>query len=101
MQSGEPATMRRPETLADRRISRRSAVLAGSLGAATVVGGSAFGRAAAQVATPIAEIAEATTAHDGLAVEVIEMFDALPGTKALAFWAPPDAGRPAWFPARS
>jgi beta-lactamase class A len=88
--------MRRPETLTDRRISRRGAVLAGSLGAATVVGGSAFGRAAAQVATPIAELAETTPAHDGLAVEVIEMFDALPGTKALAFWAPPDAGRPAW-----
>ena len=35
-------------------------------------------------------------AQDGLAVEVIELFDALPGTKALKFWAPPDAGRPAW-----
>ena len=35
-------------------------------------------------------------ALDGLAVEVIELFDSLPGTKGLKFWAPPDAGRPEW-----
>jgi beta-lactamase class A len=34
--------------------------------------------------------------QDGLSIEVIELFGALPGTKALEFWAPPDAGRPGW-----
>ena len=34
--------------------------------------------------------------QDGLSVEIIEAVSALPGTKALTLWAPPDAGRPAW-----
>jgi beta-lactamase class A len=49
----------------------------------------------AQEATPTATIA-AEPAQDGLAVEVIELLDALPGTKSIKFWAPPDAGRPEW-----
>ena len=67
----------------------------GGLGMASALGAGAFGRTAAQVATPIPAHTE-LPAQDGLSVEVIELFDALPGTKALAFWAPPDAGRPAW-----
>jgi beta-lactamase class A len=59
--------------------------------------GAAFTHASAQEATPTAgETFGEAPAQDGLSVEVIELFDALPGTKALAFWAPPDAGRPAW-----
>ncbi len=59
--------------------------------------GGALRRAAAQDATPasIASI-EDDAAHDGLSIEVIQLFDALPGVKALRFWAPPDAGRAAW-----
>lgn len=67
----------------------------GGFGMASALGAGAFGRTAAQVATPIPAHTE-LPAQDGLSVEVIELFDALPGTKALAFWAPPDAGRPAW-----
>ena len=61
------------------------------------VGSGGLGRALAQDATPTTEaaIGEAP-AQDGLAVEVIELLDALPGTKSIKFWAPPDAGRPAW-----
>lgn len=86
----------RSKTAAEMRISRRGAMRAGSLGAAAALGGGAFGRTAAQVATPISPPHTELPAQDGLSVEVIELFDALPGTKALAFWAPPDAGRPAW-----
>jgi len=92
-----PVTTQRPGSIAEQRLSRRGAVRAGGLGVTAALGGAAFKDAAAQVATPAsaAEIREGV-AQDGLSIEVIELFDALPGTKALAFWAPPDAGRPAW-----
>src|SRR5215212_10113438 len=77
------------------KLSRRGALLAGGLGLAASLGGSPLGSVSAEDATPTATIAEGQTA-DGLAVEVIELFDSLPGTKGLKFWAPPDAGRPEW-----
>jgi beta-lactamase class A len=90
-------TNHRSKTFAEHRLSRRGAVRAGGLGMAAALGASAFSQTSAQDATP--SVAAATgeeSAQDGLSVEVIELFDALPGTKGLAFWAPPDAGRPAW-----
>ena len=67
------------------------------LGVAASLGTSGLDRVLAQDATPVTTtpIGEEQT-QDGLAVEVIEFFDALPGTKALKVWAPPDAGRPGW-----
>lgn len=90
-------TVQRPTILTAHPLTRRSALRAGSLGAAASFGGAALRRAAAQEATPVVEATAAeATAQDGLSVEVIQLFDALPGTKALSFWAPPDAGRAAW-----
>jgi len=64
---------------------------------AASLGTGGLSRAFAQDATPVtATTIEEEPAQDGLAVEVIELFDTLPGTKALKVWAPPDAGRPAW-----
>lgn len=90
-------TLHRTGNLSEHRLSRRGALRAGGLGAAAYVGDAAIRRASAQDATPIpAATAGEEPAPDGLSVEVIELFNALPGTKALKFWAPPDAGRPAW-----
>jgi beta-lactamase class A len=91
-------TSHRFEPLSDHRLSRRGAVRAGGLGVAAVLGGAAVQRVKAQEATPAAPkpTIGGDAAQDGLSVEVIQLFDALPGTKALAFWAPPDAGRPEW-----
>ena len=82
-------------TFTGNRLSRRGALRAGGLGVAASLGGGGLDRALAQDATPVTSSGE-DLARDGLAVEVIELFDALPGTKALKVWAPPDAGRPAW-----
>ena len=79
----------------EHRLSRRRALRAGGLGVAGSFGGVALRSVSAQDATPTTTIAE-TTAQDGLSVEVIELFRSLPGTKGVKFWAPPDAGRPAW-----
>lgn len=80
-----------------RPLSRRAALRAGSLGIAASLGAATLGQVSAQDATPTTEpIPRAQLVQDGLAVEVIELFDALPGEKALEFWAPPDAGRPEW-----
>ena len=64
---------------------------------AASLGSGGLNRVLAQDATPVTTttIGE-EQAQDGLSVEVIELFDELPGTKALKIWAPPDAGRPAW-----
>src|SRR5215204_4929334 len=78
-----------------RKLSRRGALRAGGIGVAAGLGGASLRSVAAQDATPTAETGEEPTL-DGLAVEVIELFDSLPGTKGLKFWAPPDAGRPEW-----
>src|SRR5215218_7057503 len=91
----KPMTTRRAGNFSERRLSRRRALRAGGLGVAGSFGGVNLRAAAAQNATPTATIAE-TTAQDGLSVEVIELFRSLPGTKGVKFWAPPDAGRPAW-----
>lgn len=80
-----------------RQMSRRGALRAGSLGTAAALGAATLRRVAAQEGTPAAApMPRAHPAQDGLAVEVIELFNVLPGTKALDFWAPPDAGRPEW-----
>jgi beta-lactamase class A len=90
-------TIQQPGPVTEQRLTRRGAMRAGGIGVAAALGGSAFGHAAAQVATPTAALPIGDElAQDSLSVEVIQLFDALPGTKALAFWAPPDAGRPAW-----
>ena len=86
---------RRLGSLTERKLSRRGALRASSLGVAAGLGGASLRSVSAQDATPTATITE-EPARDGLAVEVIELFDALPGTKGLKFWAPPDAGRPEW-----
>src|SRR5918994_4969569 len=83
-------------TVAEQRLSRRGALRAGGLGMVASLGSSGLSRALAQDATPTAAMTGEEPAQDGLAVEVIELIKALPGTKALKFWAPPDAGRPAW-----
>jgi beta-lactamase class A len=84
-------------TLTQRRLSRRGALRTGGLGVAASIGAATLGRVAAQEGTPAAEpMPRDHMVQDGLAVEIIELFDALPGTKALEFWAPPDAGRPEW-----
>src|SRR5215212_3214421 len=83
------------ESFTQPKLSRRGALLAGGLGVAASLGGASMRSVSAQEATPTATIGE-EPAEDGLAAEVIELFDALPGTKGLKFWAPPDAGRPEW-----
>jgi beta-lactamase class A len=66
------------------------------LGVASL-GAGGLNRVLAQDATPVTTSPiGAEQAQDGLSVDVIELFGALPGTKALKIWAPPDAGRPAW-----
>jgi beta-lactamase class A len=89
-------TDHQPTAFTTQRLSRRDAVRAGGLGVAATLSGGALRPASAQEATPIATSIREDPTQDGLSVEVIQLFDALPGTKALAFWAPPDAGRPAW-----
>src|ERR671916_533535 len=86
---------RRAGSVTHRKLSRRGALRAGGVGFAAGLGGSSLRSVSAQDATPTAAIAEEST-QDGLAVEVIELFDSLPGTKGLKIWAPPDAGRPEW-----
>jgi beta-lactamase class A len=90
--TGQPS-----RTLTENRLSRRGALRAGGLGVAASLGTGGLNRVLAQDATPVTTnpIGEELT-QDGLAVEVIELFDALPGSKALKVWAPPDAGRPGW-----
>jgi beta-lactamase class A len=87
----------RVRTFGEGRLSRRAALRAGGLGVAVSLGGAPLERTLAQEATPVAGalIGDEAT-QDGLSVEVIELFARLPGTKGLRFWAPPDAGRPAW-----
>jgi hypothetical protein len=88
-------TTLRAGNFTERRLSRRRALRAGGLGVAGSFGGAALRSVSAQDATPTTTIAE-TTVQDGLSGEVIELFGALPETKGVKFWAPPDAGRPAW-----
>jgi beta-lactamase class A len=88
-------TSQRSRTFTENRLSRRGALRAGGLGVAASLGTGGLNRVLAQDATPMATSGE-ELAQDGLTVEVIELFDALPGTKALKIWAPPDAGRPEW-----
>ncbi len=73
-------------------ISRRAAIGAASAGLAASLGSRFPSPALAQEATPIV----APPITDGLSAAVIEEFQRLPGQKGLRFWAPPDAGRPAW-----
>lgn len=82
--------------MANRLLTRRGAVRAGSLGAAALVGGGALRQAAAQEATPGATVPGSLPSGDGLGVEVLAAFNRLPGTKGIKFWAPADAGRPEW-----
>src|SRR5687768_6264285 len=74
-------TSQRSRTFTEHRLTRRGALRAGGLGVAASLGSGGLDRALAQ---------------DGLAVDVLAAFKSLPGTKSLKFWAPPDAGRPAW-----
>ena len=83
-------------SVTEQRLSRRGALRAGGLGVAASFGSGGLSRALAQDATPTAMTIGTEPAQDGLAIEVIELLDALPGTKSIKFWAPPDAGRPAW-----
>jgi beta-lactamase class A len=85
----------RPARFTERRLSRRGALRAGGLSVAAGLGSTSLRSVSAQEATPTAAVGE-ELAQDGLSTEVIELFDSLPGTKGLRFWAPPDAGRPAW-----
>jgi beta-lactamase class A len=78
------------------RHSRRRALAAGGLGVAGALAGSRAS-AGAQGATPAAgSLLDGPLPDDGLAQEVVAAFGALPGTKGLKLWAPPDAGRPEW-----
>jgi len=87
----------RSRTFTENRLSRRGALRAGGLGMAASLGSGRLNRGLAQDATPVTTTTiGADLPQDGLAVDVIEFFDALPGTKALKVWAPPDAGRPEW-----
>jgi len=90
-------TSQRSRTFTDHRLTRRGALRAGGLGVAASLGSGGLDRALAQDATPVttAPIGD-ELAQDGLAVDVLAAFKSLPGTKSLKFWAPPDAGRPAW-----
>ncbi|MCC2629461.1 MAG: hypothetical protein K0S14_3111, partial [Thermomicrobiales bacterium] len=87
-------------TFTKNRLSRRGALRAGGLSVAASLGSGGLNQVLAQDATPVttSPVGE-EQAQDGLSVDVIELFDALPGTKALKIWAPPDAGRPAWMAA--
>src|SRR4051812_3663872 len=90
-------TTQRPWTFAEQRLSRRGALRAGGIGVAASLGSGAVNRALAQEATPTAmTTSDDDLAQDGLAVDIMATFKTLPGTKGLNFWAPPDAGRPAW-----
>ena len=89
-------TSHRSRTFSEHRLSRRRALRAGGLGAAAALGSATLERTVAQDATPAATAIGEEPAQDGLTVEVIQLLEALPGTKGIAFWAPPDAGRPAW-----
>src|SRR5215217_7375006 len=92
-----PMTSQRLRTITENRLSRRGALRAGGLGVAASLGAGGLNRVLAQDATPVTTYPiGAEQAQDGLSVDVIELFGALPGTKALKIWAPPDAGRPAW-----
>jgi beta-lactamase class A len=90
-------TSQRSRVFTENRLSRRGALRAGGLGVAASLGSGRLNRGLAQDATPVTTttIGE-DLLQDGLAVDVIELFDALPGSKALKVWAPPDAGRPEW-----
>ena len=90
-------TSQRSRTLTEQRLTRRGALRAGGLGVAASLGSGGLDRVLAQEATPVTTTTiEDELAQDGLAVEVLTAFKSLPGTKSLKFWAPPDAGRPAW-----
>ena len=70
------------------RLSRRGAVRAGGIGVAASLGGAILRPVAAQDATPAATAIAEEPAQDGLSAEIIELFDALPDTKAFKLWAP-------------
>ena len=73
-------------------ISRRKALRTGGAGVAATLGAAGLAsRVLAQEATPVAGHVQ-----DGLSEEIIEALNDLPGQKGIMFWAPPDAGRPAW-----
>ncbi len=73
-------------------ISRRTALRTGGAGVAATLGDAGLAsRVLAQEATP-----GAGQVQDGLSEEIIEALQGLPGQKGIMFWAPPDAGRPAW-----
>ena len=76
-----------------RRLSRRATLRAGGIGLTAALAGGGIATTSAQEASPTAS---ADPAQDGLAAEIIEAIQPLPGTVALKLWAPPDAGRPAW-----
>ncbi|MFN8591161.1 MAG: serine hydrolase [Thermomicrobiales bacterium] len=88
-------TTSRSDRFAAQPLSRRGAIRAGGLGVAAALS-AAQGSLLAHEATPVVPLGPDNLEQDGLSVEVIELYDALPGTKALVFWAPPDAGRPGW-----
>ena len=90
-------TSQRSSVFTENRLSRRGALRVGGLGVAASLGSGRLNPGLAQDATPVATASVGEEqAQDGLSVDVIELFGALPGTKALKIWAPPDAGRPAW-----
>lgn len=73
-------------------LSRRSALRAGSAGAATALGATLLASPArAQDATPVAD-----EAMDGLSAAILEAYKGLPGHRGIMVLAPPDAGQPAW-----
>ena len=73
-------------------ISRRKALRTGGAGVAATLGAASLApRVLAQEATPAAG-----QGQDGLSEEITEALKGLPGQKGIMFWAPPDAGRPAW-----
>jgi hypothetical protein len=73
-------------------ISRRKALRTGGASVAATLGAaSRASRVLAQEATPTAG-----QGQDGLSEEITEALKGLPGQKGIMFWAPPDAGRPAW-----
>jgi hypothetical protein len=78
-------------------LSRRAALLSGGVGVVTTFAPPALRRSLGQEATPVAAPASAVESQDGLSADIIEVFRGLPGTTALQFWAPPDAGRPGWL----
>lgn len=76
-------------TLRTSRITRRSALHAGGLGAVVTLADATWPRAAAQEF-------DVTPDLDGLSAGILERLETLPGTKGLMLWVPPDAGRPEW-----